>query len=1510
MPSHLVGIGASAGGLEALKQLFRPMPIDSGMAFVIIQHQSPDFENLTAELLAHVTAIPIIVVDEAVEIRANHIYLSKPGHSLRVDDHHLMARDIPKSHGAPTTIDEFFRSLATHWADKSIAILLSGRGQDGAVGIMEVHNFGGLVLVQDASAAYKDMPRNAVATGCVDLRLAAEEMAQALLAYLNRAKVPADYRLPEQSPMEGVPAIFDALRKGYDIDFDFYKPQTITRRIQRRIALNPAHLSIEDYGRRIQQDPKELAQLYRDLLIGVTRFFRDPEAFAILADKVIPTIIKRLDEDEEARVWVCGCSTGEEAYSIAILFLEAFGKLGISPRLKVLATDTHRESLTFAAAGLYPSSAFMEMPDALRDKYFTAEEGGHFKVTAALRKPVIFSDHNVLKDPPFTRIDLISCRNLLIYLLPKAQARAIAFFLFSLKLDGYLLLGCSEGLGDLANQFRTVNQHWKIFAKVREDQHLVTLRSPLVYSRMSGTRKQLPRDPRLGRAYEALLDRFIPSGILVNDQREALHVFGDASRYLKPPTGRVTNELYYMTEGTLRSAIMSALRNAEQTRKAVTLKSIQWQTSEEVGGPIETLDVRVEPLTAEDSETPLYILLLKEQAPEQRPALPAPAVHDRAIEIDNHATSQILHLEQELQQAREALQSTFEELETNKEELQATNEELLASNEELQSANEELHSFNEELFSVNAEHEAKIQELNAVTNDLNNLIRSTNLATIFIDRDWNIRLFTPEALDVFPLVTSDTGRNLRNFQSLYPDPKLYEDIASVLADGQPIEKELDWADGRTLLRRIVSYHDLNHGQDLSGATLTYVDITEVVKARRALQTSERRLARSDDELRMIQAIANLGTWNWDLETNSIDWSDGCFKLFGYEPGSIVPTFDRFLERVVPGDKAKVQSAVDASIRDFLPYRIEYWITQPNGERRALLAEGQVELDGQGQSRYFTGTLLDITDVKTAEQTLRQMNQDLQQANAAKTAFLATISHEIRTPLNAIIGMGHLLGQTDLDKDQRAQVEAIELSSRNLLALINDVLDLSKIEAGELVLETEVFSLGELLAELQQIFVPIAASKGLELGFPTPDTELPTILEGDPLRLRQMLVNLLDNAFKFTEHGKVGLEVLRVSEETKGLRLRFVVRDTGIGIAPELRDRLFQPFNQGDASTTRRYGGSGLGLSIVRELSERMGGRVGLESDPKSGSTFWFEVVLRRAQLPTALEIQVQSKPVSDTDRALGLAGVSILVVDDNLMNLDVCRRILEKRGAKVFCVASGEGCIEFFRRSNDLPDLVLMDLRMPEMDGFDTTRLLRHELGLESLPIIALTAGTLVSERDRAIESGMNDFIAKPIEPHKLVQLIREFLGDTVPVSASGPSQPETDRALESDVEHDQWPEILCIDRDRARQLLQGQLDLFQELLRTYLEENAEVLPRVRAALEQGRRADAADILHHLRSSAAYIAATDIADQALILETELKEGGSRQLALLDLFEQAHRQLLQGIRDWAGQTEAPASTSDE
>lgn len=828
-PDYVVGIGASAGGLEALEAFFREMPSTSGLAFVVVQHLSPDFKSLMDELLARFTTMPIVQVLEPTQLRADTIYLLPPRKELLIHGDTLVVQERAADHVLNLPINTFFRSLAQAKAERAVAIVLSGTGSDGSVGLLDVHAAGGLVLVQtQESAKFDGMPRSAIATGVVDALLSPEQMPKALLRHVqdpSRA-ILADGGSGELPP--DLSSVFDRIQARYAVDFHAYKTSTIGRRVERRIAMTRSE-GLAEYCALALRDDRELQALAEDLLIGVTRFFRDPEAFDTLA-RLLSRRLEGTGRDG-VRVWVPGCATGEEAYSIALLLFEALAERGSQASFKVFATDLHQDSLRFAAEGVYDAERLADVPPELREKYFSPEGSQRLRVSNRLRQALVFSRHNVLRDPPFTRMDLVSCRNLLIYFQPAAQDKALAAFHFALEPRGLLFLGPSENTGTLSEHFKVLDRHWRVYEKSGE-RRIVGLHvpprgvvPPSVIERTPGV-----RDRRLATAHEALMSRFVPPSVLIDEERKVLHYFGAVERYFRPSTGPASVDLLSMTAGDLRLALASAIQTCQRSGQRAEVRGAASETGQKV-------DVTVEPLSSLGSETPSFLVTLHDSSTSDAAEAAVRAeVSPEIFAAGTEARARISELEHDLGRARESLQTTVEELETSNEELQASNQELIVANEELQSTNEELHSVNEELYMVNAEHERKILELDAMTSDLQNLIRTTDIGTVFVDLENRVKLYTPSATAVFNLLPQDIQRDLGHITSRVKGDDVLEVLERIKSSGGSVETRVETPEGRRFLRRIKPYLDL-HGA-VAGAVLTFVDITELTRAEDALRASE------------------------------------------------------------------------------------------------------------------------------------------------------------------------------------------------------------------------------------------------------------------------------------------------------------------------------------------------------------------------------------------------------------------------------------------------------------------------------------------------------------------------------------------------------------------------------------------------------------------------------------------------------------------------------------------------
>ena len=877
-PSHVVGVGASAGGLEALEKLFSEMPTNLGFAYVIVQHLSPDFESLMDELLARHTRLSIHRVIDGMEVLADSIYLIPPRKEMIISEGKLLLTDRDPAPAFTLPIDMFFRSLADDFGPRAIGVVLSGTGTDGTRGVLEIKKSGGLVLVQSPETAKFDgMPRSAVGTGVADKIQAPELMGATLNAISNASPSFGSLSLAENDQADASPhgRILVMLRERYGIDFTLYKPGTIGRRIERRMAIRNIGSS-SDYLTRLSEDDEELENLYRDLLIGVTEFLRDPQAFEVLYSNVLEDMVEKLSNERSLRIWTPGCATGEEAYSLALMLHELATAKNKPLNVKIFATDLHPGALEAAGAGLYRKEALSNISEERLDRYFIPQSDGHtYRISPELRRMVVFAPQNVTKDPPFTKIDLLSCRNLLIYLQQHVQDKILSLFHFSLNKGGVLFLGPSETAGVLESEFDTVDRHWRIYRKRRDARLTSVSRFPMTsLNTLAGVAPHnqhlpteaidIPRSPqsetiRLLKTYDALLDMYMPAGFLVDLHGNIIHVFGDVGPYTRPLLGRPTVDLLDILVDELRIAAGAGIQRAAKERAVVSYGGIR-VGSEEDGQLVTVTARRVQGSRGAEESRAEHILVTVAPS-EPIPLLPDGELDDpgsvlpiESLDISEEARERIGALEYELRYTKEHLQATNEELETSNEELQATNEEMMASNEELQSTNEELHSVNEELYTVNSEYERKISELTRLTADMDNLLHSTDVGTVFVDKEARIRKYTPAVASTFSFIPQDIGRPIDHFAHRIRDPKMMELIRSVLETGEGVEREVQNRAGDWLLMRILPYR--TEDAEMEGAVVTLVDVSQLKEAEKQSEQTMRDLRASNQELQQFAHIVS------------------------------------------------------------------------------------------------------------------------------------------------------------------------------------------------------------------------------------------------------------------------------------------------------------------------------------------------------------------------------------------------------------------------------------------------------------------------------------------------------------------------------------------------------------------------------------------------------------------------------------------------------------------------------
>jgi len=843
----VVGVGASAGGLESFRRFLKPIPADAGLAFVLIQHLDPNHESLMADLLAKWTEMQVVQVDKPTVIEPNHVYVIPPNRYIKLKESTLLLEEPVRQRGMRMPIDAFFRSLAEARGSRSVCVILSGTGSDGTSGLQEIKAAGGMTLAQTPSSAeYDGMPRSAISSGQVDCVLDIEQMAATILRFLRHPyaggenpKMPA---LHELAPDE-FQSILALLRAHTDYDFYHYKKGTLDRRIQRRLGLRQID-TFRDYLQLLRKDPEEMRALFKDLLIGVTRFFRDKPNWEVLQEKVIAPLVERKQREQPIRIWVPGCSSGEEAYSIVIAIFEECERQGKHPPVQLFGTDLDEEAIGVARGGLYPTNIAGDLSIEHLQRYFT-QENGQYSVQRRLRECVVFAEQNLISDPPFSNLDLVSCRNLLIYLEHTIQEKLMQLFHFALSPGGFLFLGSAESVTRSEKLFEPVSKEARIYQRAEANPSAKGGTFPVVKQttvRSSGEVGSLP--PVGGAAAtlvevsrRALLDAFAPPSVMVDGDMQVRYFHGDLSALFSIPSGEPNFELIGMAKEGIRSKLRAVIRKAVREQKTVSMMTVHPEAAE----PETQLRIKVAPVDA-PREGSLYLVSFLEERFRERLRQDGEIPGEiSAIQAEQQSVAQ---LEYELRATRADLQSSVEELETSNEELKASNEEVMSMNEELQSTNEELEtsreelqSLNEELSTVNTQLEEKLQELEASNNDLTNLLASTEIATLFLDTQFRIRRYTPTCQVILNLIASDVGRPVSDLSPRINDPDLLEDARKVLESLQPIERRLQAGNGACYMRRLLPYRTGENRID--GVVVTVTDVTRLEEARQVAEMRER-----------------------------------------------------------------------------------------------------------------------------------------------------------------------------------------------------------------------------------------------------------------------------------------------------------------------------------------------------------------------------------------------------------------------------------------------------------------------------------------------------------------------------------------------------------------------------------------------------------------------------------------------------------------------------------------------
>ena len=1335
----VVGIGASAGGLDAYKKFLKALPGDSGMAYVLIQHLDPTHSSMMAELLTGHTPMKVLQATDGMPLDRDRVYLIPPGPYLAIRNGALHLSKPQERHGARLPFDFFLASLAEECGERAICVILSGTGADGSAGLKAIKEKGGFVIAQEPKeAAFDGMPRAAIATGGVDLVLPVAQIPGATVKHGRRPKVTGHPVKPAESGAGGMNRIIDLLRMQTAHDFSLYKPGTVQRRIERRMAM--AELKDADrYLAFLQKNPPELELLAKDLLIHVTSFFRDTKAFVLLGEKIIPELVLQQASDQPLRIWVPACSTGEETYSITMLLMEKAAEAKRNIKLQVFASDVDKNTIAFARNGLYPETIKGDVTPARLERFFI-KEGSSYRVKAEMRDAVVFTVQDLLGDSPFSRIDLISCRNLLIYLRPEIQKKVLSLFHFALRAGGILVLGASETVGSAADRFEPISTEHRIYRHIGQSQP-GEIRFPAVRSdpsQMLSQRTPRPSPPyRSGLAELAqklLLDSYAPASVLINSAYEGLFYFGQTDNYLQVAQGAASRDLFAMVREGLSTKLRVALQNVRRDQTPTLVTGARMKRH----GVSLAVSIGVQPITS-DGEAFLLVSFIDE---------PQPSVMATPIAEASGDGAQTALLERELDATRQELQSAIRDLEISNEDQRAINEEAMSVNEEFQSTNEELEtskeelqSLNEELTALNGQLQETVEQQRATSNDLQNVLDSSDIATLFLDRDLNIRLFTDAVKKLYRVIATDIGRPLADLVCLSDDTGLLADAKAVLVDLVPHTREIEADRGGWYMRRVLPYRTQD-GQ-VDGVVVTFSDISEMKVAQRTIEAARTYSDRIVDTIRQPLAVL-------DESLSIVSASQAFYRAFGVTPEA---TIGRTLDAIGRG------LLESSALRDFLDgirsgateiEDREIEMDLPQLGRRMLLMNARAIHAAPLAKRHVLVMIDDITDRRHADAELYEAKLLAERANLGKSRFLAAASHDLRQPLQTISLLHGILAKRIKDPETLKLVGRLDDSLAAMSNMLDTLLDINQLEAGTIQSEIVTFPVGDMLTTLSAEFGYLTEARGLKWRM----VPCSLSVKSDPRLLEQMFRNLLSNAVKYTESGRILFGCRR-----RGDTLRIEVWDTGIGIPEEQLEAIFQEFHQVDNEARERSRGLGLGLAIVQRLGVLLDHAVDVRSRAGKGSVFAVEAPLAQGGLVT------RNRPVLPMAAKTVAPGSSILIVEDDPTVRETLEILFAGEGYRTAAVMDGRAALALVSRGPAKPDIIVADYNLPGgLNGIQTVMAVRETLH-RAIPVIILT-GDISAPTLRDIAENACIQLNKPVKADELMRTIHALLAQS-PVRAT-----------------------------------------------------------------------------------------------------------------------------------------------
>ncbi|MDB4926858.1 CheR family methyltransferase [Mucilaginibacter sp.] len=1209
----VVGIGASAGGLEAVRSFLKALPAKPGMAFVFIQHLSPKHESILPGLLQKIAPFPVHQITDNIHLEVNNLYIIPENKTVTTTDGILKLAPLDKKAKRGNTIDLFFSSLGVVHQSYAVGVILSGALSDGTLGLQVIKSYGGLTFAQDeGSAAFDSMPKSAIKAGVVDFVLPPEEIAKHLVTinhpFTDYSSAEITNTLPQQDN-ETFKQILTVLRVRRGVDFTYYKKSTLKRRIIRRMALIKIEKPV-DYLSFLRENKDEQDALYNDMLISVTNFFRDPQSFEVLCNTIFPRLLRNKTDAEPLRIWIAGCATGEEAYSMAICLQEQLGDKTAAIKIQIFATDISETAIAKARTGVYRPTELVGISPSRLQQFFTKLDGS-YQVSKTIRDMCVFAHHNLLKDPPFSKIDLVSCRNVLIYLEPVLQKKALTTFHYALNEDGYLMLGKSETIGSNTDIFSAYNSTEKLYHRKGPLGRFMTVSSPGREQTFRDIDKNVQKENAGSDIFkiadEAMLANFMPASVLINEKFDVVQFRGSTEQWLTPPNGKPSFNLLKMA----REGLGFELRNMLHIAKKTNLPTRKFGMFFKINDLQHFVNLQV--LKLADVADEHYLVIF--QPASSTGIQPIMFEASQTAEDMNYNASEmrIEQLERELIQTRADMRIVSEEQETANEELQSANEELLSGSEELQSLNEELETSKEELQSTNEEIMIVNKELLDRNEQLNNMrlyaegiVSTIRDPLIILNRELRVKRATGGFYTKFKLTKEETEGfyiyELGNRQWDIPELReLLEDVLPAKKVLTDIEvTQVFPALGKRILCLNAREIDNINGEKL--ILLAIEDITTKRKIEEGLIEVERLLSESKERLKFAVDSAGLGTWDYDPQIKELIWDKRCKEIFNLAANSSVG-IEEFFELIHAEDRERVKNSIKVTLsnnkvtlsnNDSGEFDIEFRTIVFNDRSKWLKAKGRAYFNEEGKAIRFIGTLLDITVQKLIDEATRDLLNK-------KDEFISIASHELKTPITSLKAALQMIERIIMHKEEMKPMQGFVQKGikqvDKLIELIKDLLEVTKIQTGKLELKKTKFILDDLVKECCE-----------DLQIQSENHEI--IIEGeknlsiyaDRNRIEQVIVNLISNAVKYSPNGKkVIIIVTKIDNAVKA-----AITDFGIGIPKDKLEFLFERFYRVD-DESQRYSGLGLGLYISAEIVRRHQGYIGVESTRGKGSTFWFTI---------------------------------------------------------------------------------------------------------------------------------------------------------------------------------------------------------------------------------------------------------------------------------------------------------------